>query len=218
LRGLLASISLKSSNANDVRWCDKRDEELVPLAKKIIHDKGIRSRHSLEKALPGLYHVLRARHLLGRAGLANMHGKDRKWASMNDREIVESTNSFIAENGITGRMKLMEADLGLYAIIGRRKLWSSISMEPRFRNWSMMDDNEVVSFARGFIRKNGIASRTALKDADAGLHAILFRRRLLDRVFAAIEKSKCVVRERELVEGLRQAADAMAEFGNLGND
>ncbi|NYZ74392.1 hypothetical protein H0O00_04575 [Candidatus Micrarchaeota archaeon] len=50
--------------------------------------------------------------------------------------------------------------------------------------FSNMSNDELVSFAQGFVRKKGITKRTELQNTDSGLYYALWERKQLDRVFA----------------------------------
>jgi len=107
---------------------------------------------------------------------------NRDWASMGDGEMVAYARRFISEKGIDGRRRLCEMDNGLYLALRKRGLLDRIGLESKRREWSRMDADELLAFARRYVSARGIESRSELKEADRGLALALWRRGLVDRL------------------------------------
>ncbi len=98
---------------------------------------------------------------------------------MSDDRLIEYTQEFLKENGITTRNGLAKADLGLYIVLRRRDLLAQIGFEEVLRDWATMTDEAVIGFAQEFMKEKGITTRSGLEKADSGLHTVLKRRNLL---------------------------------------
>jgi hypothetical protein len=187
-------------------WASMNDEELVGFAKRFIDEKKITGRKELEKADKGLYRALRNRGLIERIGLENSNVEHRKWALMEDGELVGFAKRFIEDKKITGRKELEKADLGLYNVLRRRKLVEVVRLENsniEHRTWTSMTDGELVEVARKFIDERGITGRSELEKADRGLYQALRKRKLIDAVFAPLEQKK----RDEMIGQLADAVD-----------
>lgn len=55
-------------------------------------------------------------------------------------------------------------------------------LKSKQRGWSHMSDEEIVVFATGFIKKEGISSKKQFREADRSLYGILERRKLTDKI------------------------------------
>ncbi|MBU0533063.1 hypothetical protein KKB44_06240 [Candidatus Micrarchaeota archaeon] len=203
-RGLLDEIELENKNHGKRNWKAMTNDEVVEHTKKFVEEKKMSGRFELEKADTGLYDVLRKRGLLDEVGFEE---KYRDWASMSDEEIVGYVRKLMEEKGINGRRELNKADSGLYSILKRRKLLNDIGFEEKQRNWASMSNDEIVEYAKGFMREERIKKRRKLRNANNGLYSALWRRKLLDRVFSSIDQS----RRREAI---LQVVEAMEEFSN----
>ena len=67
-----------------------------------------------------------------------------------------------------------------------------------------MNANEIVEFAKKLMIENGISRRGELNKADSGLCSALIRRKLLDQVFAEIEKQNHLTGMREIIEAVNE--------------
>jgi hypothetical protein len=68
-----------------------------------------------------------------------------------------------------------------------------------------MSDKEIVAYAKKVVEEKGIRSRSGLANEDSGLYSVLWKRNLLDRVFALIELAD----EKDAVQ---QVVNALREF------
>jgi hypothetical protein len=147
------------------------------------------------------------RKLIDRVGLENSNVEHRKWASMNDEELVGFARKFVEEKKITGRKELQKADKGLYRALRNRGLIGKVIPETAHENrrdWASMNDEELIAFVKSLVEENGITGREELKKEDSGLYEVLRRRKLLEAVFASVEQKK----QDELLGQLAEAVDA----------
>lgn len=158
-------------------WSSFSDTQLVERARRLMEERGIRSRTELQKAASGLYHELRERKLLTKVGFEDKSGR---WSKMSDDELVVFARNFMKENGISGRTELKKADNGLYLVLGKRKLLDRVGFEEKHMNWASMSDDELVAFARNFMKENGIRRKVDLRNAYPGLYDVLERRTLMN--------------------------------------
>ena len=84
------------------------------------------------------------------------------------------------------------------------------------RFYQDMSNEILVSYGKKVILEIKASLRRELKDADAGLHEELRKRRLLDRAFEDVDRPKRLVADQKIQLGLAQAADAMEKFGDVG--
>ncbi|MFH0885328.1 MAG: hypothetical protein V1861_06480 [Candidatus Micrarchaeota archaeon] len=168
-----------------LRLCGRRDwdalgkEGLTAYAKWRLAFDRIDGRKELHKTDAGLYRVLWARKLLNELGLEQ---KYRKWAGMDDSELVAHAKKLIEEKGIGGRKELENADLGLYAVLSKRRLLDGLALERKHRDWAGMGNDELVVYAKRYTAEKGIGGRAELVKADSGLYAALRKRELLGEV------------------------------------
>jgi len=165
-------------------WSSMTDDELISLVKTFIKENKIKNRKSLAKADSGLYFVLRKRNLLDTVIPEKQEYRD--WSSIPDKELLSYAKKFIEENTIKNRSGLQKADCGLCNILRKRNLLDAAIPEKRDRrkprSWSSMTDDELVSYAKTYIKENAIKSRRGLEKADRGLYEILRKRNLLASV------------------------------------
>jgi hypothetical protein len=100
-------------------WTALSDSDIVAYARSVIALKGIKSRSRLQAEDSGLMKVLRIRKLLDEVGLEK---SIRDWAAMSDDELVAFAKKLLKEKGICSRYRLGCEDLGLYCVLGKRKL------------------------------------------------------------------------------------------------
>ena len=106
----------------------------------------------------------------------------RDWTSLSDDKLVACAKKFMKEKGISGKRELRKADQGLYTVLWRRKLLDNVGLEEKHRDWVSMDDKELVSYTKKFMKERGIDWKEELRKADYGCYMALHRRKLLDKV------------------------------------
>ena len=183
------------------------DEELVEYAKNVIEEKAFRSKRDLAKKDSGLYKALWRRGLLDRLEFEEGRKKMRSWASMTDDEIVEHAKGVIKAKGIKSGGGLCREDSGLWQALRKRNLLDRLEFEVLYRKWAPMSDDKLVGYARRFLVKKKITNRHGLFMEDPGLYNALRKRKLLNRVFAPLE------REREK-QSVQDVFDALKDFGS----
>lgn len=203
---LLDDVGLAHSKTASRAWKIYADEKLVAIARAFLTERKIDQREGLRKVDVSLYGALQRRNLLDEVGLANSNVKHRAWRTMADRELVGFTGEFIKVKKIGTRADLQKADGSLYDVVRRRNLLADLGLvdsRGKRRDWAKMNDAKLVDVARDFIRENMVSSRTKLKNIDSGLYDILWKRKLLDRTFALIERSA----QQEAVDGVLGAIE-----------
>jgi hypothetical protein len=212
-RGLLDRVGFQEKRRKMRPWKDMKDEMIIEYTIKFMEEKDIGWRIELLEADQGLYDVLWKRGLLDMVGLSK---ERRDWSSLTDNKLVSFAKNFLMQNEINGRVELQKADGSLYNALWRRGLLDRVGFQKKrrkMRSWKQMDDEELMKFARKYMKEKGITKRKGLERGDHGLYAALRKRKLLDLVFADIEQSKV---DAGLLSGLSQAADAMESFGGAG--
>jgi len=189
------------------------DGELVAYARKFIGGKGIKSRWALGEANRRLYEALRRCHLLDGLGF---QADERKWCRYGDDELAQFSQSFIDRNGIKSRVGLENADPGQYDALWKRHLIGRLEFPGGLCSWISVSDNELVQSARKFMEETGIGSRKGLENADGRLYRALWKRHLLDAVFAPIEQAQELARKAELDRQLKEGIDLY--LGRGGNE
>lgn len=161
-------------------WKSLSDDEVVTYATKLLENEGIRSRKELYVADNGLYYVLSKRKLLDEIGLERLI---RDWKSMSDDEIVEYARRIVEEKGLKSRNQLRNTDGGLYNALKKRSLLGKVREKERHhRDWTSMSDEEILRLARKVVEDNSCKTRGGFKEIDGGLHEVLRKKGLLDRV------------------------------------
>ena len=165
----------------------------------------------------GLYKALGTRKLFDKIMFDE---KQRNWAAMSDDELVQYAQKEIDEKGIKNRGGLEKEDLGLYAVLLRRKdsqgkkLLDKLEFEERRRDWASMSNEELVEHAQKKIDERSIKSRRGLEKEDQKLYYVVLRRKdsqgrkLVDLVFLDIEKSKQKEAAQDLLDGLAAFGEA----------
>ena len=95
-RGLLDKVC---SNGKVRNWKRMDDKGLVERAKRIIKEKGIKSRRELQMADPALERALGIRRLTDQVGLPKP--KLINWSRMSDDQIVAHAQKVIEKTGAT---------------------------------------------------------------------------------------------------------------------
>jgi hypothetical protein len=183
-------------------WEAMSDEDIEAYARGFIRAKRISTLAELRDADEGLRDSLARRGMLGpkfweRAGLA---GKRRAWKMLSDAELLSHARSFMESSGITSMRELREADAGLYQELlkrekGGRGILQKASFISRKRRWNSYSDSELVSFARTFMEKKGIAGIKELKEAHERLYRALIDRKgkcpeIMEKVGFLAKKSR----------------------------
>lgn len=181
-------------------WFSMSDEELISYAKTYIEENGIRTRSSLQKVDGGLYLILRKKNLIpGIIPDGRKTRKRRNWVSISNEVLIKFANEFIEKNKIRKKSELEKLDPALCTVLRKRHLLSNI-LPSVIRNWSSMSDEELISYAKTYIEQNEIKTRKNLKEADGGLYAVLYKRKLLDVTFADVDQIKRVTQIKSIVD------------------
>jgi len=207
-RKLLSRVGFEKKKRD---WASMSNDEIVSHAKRVMKEKGISGRTELVRAYSGLYTVLRKRKLLDKVGFEEKLRKMRPWASMSDGELVAYARRVMKKDGISGRGELAKADNGLYDALRKRKLLDKIGFEEKKRKkraWRRMGDEELVAFTKKTMKENRISGRNELQRVDWGLYKALLKRKLLDRVFAPMEKARQRQADDEVIRVLEEFGGA----------
>jgi hypothetical protein len=121
-RKLLNKIGFQN---NFVDWASMENNQILIRAKEYIQKNKITGRHQLSKRNLSLYAILLRRGLLDRIGL----NSKRRWASLNDEELIQYTRKFIEGKEADGKRYLCTKDKGLYSVLLRRKLLDQVLSE-----------------------------------------------------------------------------------------
>jgi hypothetical protein len=208
------AIPLRKSGRRD--WHSMSDSQLIQHARGFMKKNKITRRRQFQNADQGLFGTLRKRKLIAKVSFEQNLKEFRVWNSMTDSQLIQHALGFIKENGITVKIRLCKANRNLFEALLRRKLLAKVGFGRRYRerrDWAPMADDQLIQYAKDCMAEKGINGKTQLQDADCGLYDAIRKRRLLSVVFASIEQGRGRCPESELVSGLRQAADAMKEFG-----
>jgi len=213
-RRLLGKIGFDQKRRD---WSFMSDNELVLYTKSFMKERGKSERKELQIIDESLYVTICRRGPHEKIGLER---KNRNWLFMSDDELVLYTRSFMKERGIDTKGILRKNAAGLYKAIEKRRLFDKIGFnqpeigpKKKRRKWLCMSDDELVRFARSFLKEKGISGRTKLSKIDFGLYFTLLNRNLLSLSFSDLEKTNRQSLERELLSGLAQAPEAMEKFG-----
>jgi len=66
--------------------------------------------------------------------------------------------------------------------------------------WSSMTYEDLISYARNFIKEKGIKNRSSLAETCQSLYGILRKRNLLDTVFPNVEEPKKSIKKNKMIE------------------
>ncbi len=175
-RGLLDEVGFAPKRRS---WKGMSDGVVVDIAKETMKELGISTGSELSKADQALYFVLNSRGLLNKLGF---EPKAKPLEIMNDDELVESANRVMEDKGITGKGELQNADSELYGALRKRGLLDEVGLEPKTKSWAEMNDAELVQNVAAFVSENDITSLSQLRNQDAGLYDVLWKRKLLGHV------------------------------------
>jgi hypothetical protein len=218
---LLDKIKFKD---DERAWSKYSDSELIEYAQKYVDKERIKSRSEFIKKDAGLYHTLRMRmcsngvKLIDKVKLKNHRKRKCRgfFTKMNDSELVEYAQEYVDREGITSRSELDKKDSRLCQVLRERsdscgvRMIDKLLFEADVRAWSKYSDSDLVEYAQEYVDREGINKRIEMYRKDSGFYQALYKRKLLDLVFAEIEQSKV---DAGLIRGLSQAADAMEQFG-----
>jgi hypothetical protein len=112
----------------------------------------------------------------------------KRWAAMDDREIVSHAQETIDRGGIVNRKRFKQAFGGLHETLRQRGLLGEIRFKSDGRAWARYSDDELVAHAQGIVDTKGLLNQAAFEKADSGLHQTLKHRGLIGRV--KFEKTK----------------------------
>ena len=199
--------------ADERKWCRYGDDELAQFSQSFIDRNGIKSRVGLENADPGQYDALLTHHIIGRL---EFEADERKWSRYSDDELVQYAQAFINRTGIKNKKGLENAAKGMYGTLWKRHLIGRLEFPGGLCSWISVSDNELVQSARKFMEETGIGSRKGLENADGRLYRALWKRHLLDAVFAPIEQAQELARKAELDRQLKEGIDLY--LGRGGNE
>jgi hypothetical protein len=110
-------------------------------------------------------------------------GTNKKWSAVSDRWLLSYAQWSVDENNIENKTGLQDADSWLYSALFRRndqggvRLLDMIEFKSDERAWSKYSDDELVDYAQKFVNKNNIKNKQGLRNADSGLHDIVYRRK-----------------------------------------
>jgi hypothetical protein len=95
----------------------------------------------------------------------------------------------------------------MYQALRDRHLLDRLEFPIDGRAWRRYSDDEFVQFAQKSIEVRKIKNRRGLQNADPGMYKALWKRHLLDRVFAPIRQAQEDARKAELDRQLREGID-----------
>lgn len=160
-------------------WKHMGESELLAFTKDYIESEGIINQKSLRRANNALYMALRTRKLLRSIDFDSTR---ESWIGKSDGEIVALALECKREEGIESRTDFAKMNPKLYSVLCQRKLLDRIWFKSDERAWRRYNDDELVVYAKRFMKERGIGKRTELNQEDSGLYGALWSRRLLDRV------------------------------------
>jgi len=164
------------------KWKSMTDDEILDYAKRFMEENEVTTRKELEMADSGLYAVLGQRKLRGRIKFEARQKPPGFFTKMSDDELVAYARRFMGNKGISGRAELWKAASALCSLLKKRNLLGRLSFEERQRDWRSIPDDEIVAYAKKFMKERGITGRTELWKADGGLYNTLKKRKLHDRI------------------------------------
>ncbi len=166
------------------------------------------SKSELKETDKGVYIVLLRRGLIDNVGFEE---KRRSWKEMSNEEIVEIARKLMEQKGMAKRTELSKFDYGLYQVLAKRKLLDEVEFVQKKRTgrpWGGMSNEEVVEFARKFMKEKDITGREELKKADCGLYQVLRKKGLLNHAFANIEKQRTDQARQDVIDALTKFANS----------
>jgi len=180
------------------------DEQLVSYTEQLMDEEGLEFKKDIIEKHGGLYESLRQRELLEKV---NFKPQRRKWQLMSDDEVLSHTKDFMRERGITKKSELSDADGGIYFILRDRDLLNRIPFEQvqrESRDWSSMNDAEVLSYAGKFIMDRQITELSEIT-SDPGLYQVLRKRDLLTQLSLKSKLRWASMDDKSLTEHARKA-------------
>jgi hypothetical protein len=114
------------------------------------------------------------------------------FTKMSDEELVEYAKTIIIARRIKSKNELRKKDNGLYDALIRRKLQNRIGLAKYYSKFTVMNEDELLDFAKMVIAEKGIKSRSELEKEELGLYQTLLKRRLMDKVGFKAEKNQTI--------------------------
>jgi len=132
-------------------------------------------RNTLEKTKPSALPMPAAESLMA------SHGR-RNWAAMGKERLLAYAKEFIAEKGLRGRKELEKADAGRYQALRTRKLLEVLKLKNKRKDWTGMQNEELVGVAEKYLAEEGITGKRQLRIANHALYSALRTRGLLGSI------------------------------------
>ncbi|MEK6981393.1 MAG: hypothetical protein AABX38_00555 [Candidatus Micrarchaeota archaeon] len=162
-------------------WHSLNETELLSFAQDFISQNSICSKARLKKGYHGLYRELRERRLLSKIKFKEGRKTKQNWKEMNDIEILVYAQNFIYENQLTKATEIRDIYLALYNQLLERGFISKLTFVKR-RNWSALDESQIVRFAQKIVDTRKIICIKALQKRYPDIYFALWRRNLLEEV------------------------------------
>jgi hypothetical protein len=206
---LVSRLEFPEGNMN---WQSMSDSEMTAFAQEYIEKNGIRSRTELVKKHLKLYTALKREDGKGERVIGRLRFPEGqvKWRLMGNKELIAYGQGYVDENGIRHIRELMLRNSRLFNALlrdvgdGGRALDRVVFPETRNR-WAKIDDEGLVEFGKKFLEENRISTRKELYEQNGSLYSALLKRKLMEQVFAGIDR-------KENDGGLQEIADALGEF------
>lgn len=177
-RKLIGKLRLKEKRKTKKELESMDEDELIEFAKKYLKENKISTKNALAKSYRNLYKVLYLRKLQDSVGLKIK----RNFSAMSHEEIVGLAKKKMEEEGLTKRSHLQKADGTLYGALSARGLLDAVGFDDKRRVWRNRNDKELIEHANRYIKREGISTIMELNEKDSGLHQVLYKRGILDKV------------------------------------
>jgi hypothetical protein len=175
-RGLFEQAGLPKCTTRP--WAEKSDDEIVAFAQNLVSSEDIHGSKQLRARDSRLYNALWKRGILDRVAYGIVEADLRRKP---DSELISRANRLIMEFGIGKRYGLLCRDRSLYEVLKERGLLGSFQFAPAHR-WASLNDEELVSTAKEYVKKHGISSKVELQKKACGLDQALRKRGLLAKL------------------------------------
>jgi hypothetical protein len=106
----------------------------------------------------------------------------RQLSKMSNAQLIKLAKKQMQEQGIITRTKLYRYDLPLHSELKRRNLLNLLGFKEMRKNWSQMNEDELLTYAQNYIKKHKIRFATELTKKNNSLSLALYRRGLLCRI------------------------------------
>jgi len=178
-RGLFDAIRFEEKQRS---WDDTDDEEIIRISRKLMEENGITGRKEFQEVDLGLYKVILKRGISGKIGFERKRRERRPWKDVSDEELIEVAEKIMEKEGINSRVELKKADCGVYEALRKRNLLGEIGFDYKQRSWDGICDEELLRFAKRFVKRKNISGRHELEKRDGGLYKVLLIRGLIDEI------------------------------------